>query len=125
MQWYLKAVKNYVGFTGRSRRKEFWMFVLFNIIFTIVAMALDNVAGIADPMTGYGPIYGLYALAVLLPSIAVAVRRLHDVGKSGWFILIAFIPLIGAIWLIVLYARDGEAGPNKYGPNPKESPAIA
>lgn len=120
MQWYLKAVRNYVGFTGRSRRKEFWMFILFNILFTIVASVLDNAAGLADPMIGYGPITGLYSLAVLLPSIAVAVRRLHDVGKSGWFILIALIPLIGAIWLIVLYARDGEPGANKYGVNPKE-----
>lgn len=125
MQWYLKAVKNYVGFTGRARRKEFWMFVLFNIIFSIIATVLDGALGMADPMTGYGPITGLYSLAVLLPSIAVAVRRLHDVGKSGWFILIALVPLIGAIWLIVLYARDGEAGPNKYGANPKETPVMA
>jgi uncharacterized membrane protein YhaH (DUF805 family) len=120
MEWYLKAIKNYVGFTGRSRRKEFWMFVLFNLIFSIAAAVLDNVAGLADPMIGYGPIYGLYALAVLLPSLGVAVRRLHDVGKSGWFILIALVPLIGAIWLIVLYAKDGDPGVNKYGVNPKE-----
>ncbi len=120
MQWYLKAVRNYVGFTGRSRRKEFWMFVLFNILFSIVAVMLDAAAGLLDPMTGYGPISGLYSLAVLLPGIAVAVRRLHDVGKSGWFLFIILLPLIGAIWLIVLYATDGHAGTNKYGPNPKE-----
>jgi len=96
------------------------MYTLFNIIFMIAAMVLDNVLGIADPMTNYGPIYGLYALGTLLPSLAVAVRRLHDAGKSGWFLLIALIPLIGGIWLIVLLAKDGEPGTNKWGPNPKE-----
>ncbi|MCW5897793.1 MAG: DUF805 domain-containing protein [Flavobacteriales bacterium] len=120
MNWYLKVLKNYVGFKGRARRKEYWMFVLFHIIFTVVAMVLDNATGMADPTTGYGPIYALYALALLLPSLAVAARRLHDVGKSGWFLLIGFIPIIGAIWLIVLFVTDSKPGLNKYGPNPKE-----
>ena len=71
MEWYLKALKNYVGFSGRSRRKEYWMFLLFNIIALIIAMVLDKVLGLASATTGYGPIYGLYALATLLPSIAV------------------------------------------------------
>lgn len=100
------------------------MFTLFNIIFSIVAVVLDGAMGLADPMTGYGPITGLYSLAVLLPGLAVAVRRLHDVGKSGWFILIALVPLIGAIWLLVLFCTDGQPGTNKYGPNPKEG-AVA
>lgn len=120
MNWYVKALRNYVGFSGRSRRKEYWMFVLFNIIFSIAAAILDNITGLAIPEVGYGPIYGLYALAVLLPGLAVAVRRLHDVGKSGWFLLIALIPIIGAIWLLVLFCTDGQPGVNKYGPNPKE-----
>ncbi len=124
MNWYLKVLKNYVGFKGRARRKEYWMFVLFHIIFSIAAMVLDNVTGMADPTTNYGPIYALYALALLLPSLAVAVRRLHDVGKSGWFLLIALIPIIGAIWLIVLYVTDSKPGPNKYGPNPKEEAGV-
>ena len=120
MNWYLKVLKQYADFSGRARRKEYWMFVLFNMIFTIVAMILDNVLGIAMEGIGYGPLYGLYALAMLIPGLAVAVRRLHDVGKSGWMILIALIPLIGSIWLLVLMVTDSNAGENQYGQNPKE-----
>lgn len=120
MNWYLKVLKQYADFSGRARRKEYWMFVLFNMIFAIVAMILDNVLGIAMEGIGYGPLYGLYALAMLIPGLAVAVRRLHDVGKSGWMILIALIPLIGAIWLLVLMVTDSNAGENQYGQNPKE-----
>lgn len=120
MNWYLKVLKQYADFSGRARRKEYWMFVLFNMIFAIVAMILDNVLGIAMEGIGYGPLYGLYALAMLIPGLAVAVRRLHDVGKSGWMILISLIPLIGAIWLLVLMATDSNPGENQYGQNPKE-----
>jgi len=120
MNWYLKVLKQYADFSGRARRKEYWMFVLFNMIFAIVAMILDNVLGIAMEGIGYGPLYGLYALAMLIPGLAVAVRRLHDVGKSGWMILIALIPLIGTIWLLVLMVTDSNPGENQYGQNPKE-----
>lgn len=120
MNWYLKVLKQYADFSGRARRKEYWMFVLFNMIFAIVAMILDNVLGIAMEGIGYGPLYGLYVLAMLIPGLAVAVRRLHDVGKSGWMILIALIPLIGSIWLLVLMVTDSNAGENQYGQNPKE-----
>ena len=120
MNWYLKVLKQYADFSGRARRKEYWMFVLSNMIFAIVAMILDNVLGIAMEGIGYGPLYGLYALAMLIPGLAVAVRRLHDVGKSGWMILIALIPLIGAIWLLVLMVTDSNPGENQYGQNPKE-----
>lgn len=120
MNWYLKVLKQYVDFGGRARRKEFWMFVLFNFIFMIGAIALDNVFGIALDKIGYGPIYGLYSLAVLIPGLAVTVRRLHDVGKSGWMYLIVFIPIVGAIWLIVLMCFDSVSGENKWGANPKE-----
>jgi uncharacterized membrane protein YhaH (DUF805 family) len=96
------------------------MFVLFNMIFAIVATIIDNVVGTASPELGYGVFYGLYVLAVFIPGLAVAVRRLHDVGKSGWMILIALIPLIGAIWLLVLMVTDSNPGENQYGQNPKE-----
>lgn len=96
------------------------MFVLFNLLFAIAAMILDNVLGIAIEGIGYGPLYGLYSLVVLVPGLAVGVRRLHDVGKSGWMLLIALIPLVGAIWLLVLLVTDGEPGTNKWGTNPKE-----
>ena len=120
MNWYLKCLKQYADFSGRSRRKEYWMFVLFNMIFAIVATIIDNVVGTANPELGYGVFYGLYVLAVFIPGLAVAVRRLHDVGKSGWMILIALIPLIGAIWLLVLMVTDSNPGENQYGQNPKE-----
>jgi uncharacterized membrane protein YhaH (DUF805 family) len=113
MDWYLKVLKNYTVFDGRARRKEYWMFVLFNMVFTFVL-------GFLDGILSAGFLVVLYYLAVLLPWIAVAVRRLHDVGKSGWFLFIGLIPIIGAIWLLVLYCIDGDAGENKYGPNPKE-----
>jgi len=121
MNWYLKVLKNYAVFSGRARRKEYWMFTLFNIIFLIIAMVLDNILGTAIEDVGYGLFYFLYALSVLIPSLAVGVRRLHDVGKSGWFLLIALIPIIGSIWLLVLFCTDGDAGENKFGANPKES----
>lgn len=120
MNWYLKGLRQYADFNGRARRQEYWMFVLFNVIFGIVAMVLDNILGLANPMVGYGPLYGIYSLAVLIPGLAVAARRLHDVGKSGWMLLIALIPLIGGIWLLVLLVGDSQPGENQYGPNPKE-----
>jgi uncharacterized membrane protein YhaH (DUF805 family) len=123
MNWYLKVLKQYADFSGRARRKEYWMFVLFNMIFAIVAIILDNVLGIAIEGIGYGPLYGLYILAMLIPGLAVAVRRLHDVGKSGWMFFIVLIPLIGAIWLLVLMVTDSQQGTNKWGQNPKEMTA--
>jgi uncharacterized membrane protein YhaH (DUF805 family) len=119
MNWYLEVMKKYAVFSGRARRKEYWFFILFNMIFAIVAMIVDNVLGIAIEGLGYGPIYILYGLAILLPNLGVLVRRLHDVGKSGWFFFITFIPIVGAIWLLVLLCRDGVQGENQYGPNPK------
>ena len=119
MNWYLEVMKKYAVFSGRARRKEYWFFILFNMIFAIVAMILDNVLGIAIEGLVYGPIYILYGLAILLPNLGVLVRRLHDVGKSGWFFFITLIPIVGVIWLLVLLCRDGVQEENQYGPNPK------
>lgn len=124
MNWYLKVLKQYADFSGRARRTEYWMFVLFNFIFGLVAIALDNVLGIAINNIGYGPIYGIYTLAVLIPGLAVSVRRLHDVGKSGLMLLIILIPLIGVIWLLILSLTDSQPGTNQWGSNPKESYQI-
>ena len=121
MNWYLMALKKYAVFSGRARRTEYWMFVLFLMIFVIVARILDSILGIVFEDGGYGPISTLYALAVLIPTFAVSVRRLHDVGKSGWMLLISLIPMIGSIWLLFLMVTDSEPGENKYGPNPKEN----
>ena len=119
MSWYLSVLKNYATFQGRARRREYWMFVLFNMIFMIVAMILDNILGTTFSEGYYGFIYLIYALALMLPSLAVSVRRLHDVGKSGGFIFIALIPIVGAIWLLVLTCTDGNPGSNNYGDSPK------
>jgi uncharacterized membrane protein YhaH (DUF805 family) len=125
MKWYLKVLNNYATFSGRARRSEFWFFALFNMIFSIVAMGLDNVLGTTLNMgyevsLPYGYIYLLYSLVTFIPSLAVAVRRLHDVGKSGWMYFIVLIPIIGAIWLLVLFFTDSQVGSNKWGENPKE-----
>lgn len=120
MKWYLRVLKQYADFKGRARRKEYWMFVLFNLIFASIAVVLDNILGLAVEDAGYGPIYGLYMLAVLVPGIAVTVRRLHDINKSGWMILIGFIPFIGFIWLLVLMVTNGQQEANKWGENPKK-----
>ncbi len=120
MKWYITVLKKYAVFSGRARRKEYWMFVLFNLIFSIIAIVLDNVLGTASEQLGYGILYVVYSLAVLLPNLAVTVRRLHDVGKSGWWIFISLVPIIGGIWLLVLLATDSQPGENKYGSNPKE-----
>lgn len=125
MDWYLKVLKSYAVFSGRARRKEYWMFLLFNIIFGVAAIILDNLLGVAMEATGYGPIYGIYALALFVPGLAVSVRRLHDVGKSGWFFFVVLIPLAGAIWLLVLFCTDSNPGVNEYGANPKEISAEA
>lgn len=107
MKWYKKVLSQYADFNGRARRKEYWMFALFNIIFIFIAAAIDRITGLANEMTGIGPLYGLYLLGVFIPSIAVAIRRLHDIGKSGWWLALSLIPLIGGIWLLVLMVGDG------------------
>lgn len=128
MNWYLKVLKQYFDFNGRARRKEYWMYTLFNVVALVVAMILDNVLGLAGDI-GYGPIYGLYALATLLPSLGVCVRRLHDTDKSGWWVLIGLVPLIGAIVLLVFMVMEGTRGDNRFGADPKAGdagvPALA
>ncbi|WP_409304746.1 DUF805 domain-containing protein [Peribacillus sp. SCS-155] len=113
MSWYFKVLQNYAGFQGRARRKEYWMFVLINVIISFVLSILQTILDIESWLTS------LYSLAILLPSIAVTARRLHDTGRTGWWQLIALIPLIGAIILIVFLVHDSDAHDNKYGPLPK------
>jgi len=121
MSWYLKVLKNYFNFKGRARRKEYWMFALFNFIFAMLpSIAATFVADFSQEAAMGLSILGLvYAVLVIIPGIAVGVRRLHDTGRTGWWMLIAFIPLVGAIVLIVFFVFDSQPGDNKYGPNPK------
>lgn len=116
IDYYLNALKfKYADFDGRARRSEYWYFVLCNILAYLILSAVGFVLG------EYGGLIllGIFWLGVLIPSIAVVVRRLHDVGKSGWFYFVVLIPLVGGIWLIVLLCTDSQVGPNQYGPNPK------
>jgi uncharacterized membrane protein YhaH (DUF805 family) len=132
MKWYLKVLKQYADFSGRARRKEYWMFVLFNMIVilgglialsivgTIIAIALSQSVASQSLVLCLGTIFYLYLLAVLIPSLAVVVRRLHDVGQSGWMILVNLIPIVGGIWLFIQMLTEGDTGENSYGPDPKE-----
>jgi len=118
MNWYLKVVRdNYANFSGRARRQEYWMFFLINVLITIGLSVVDGILGFG--VGTFGLLSMLYGLAVLIPGLAVGVRRLHDTGRSGWWILIALIPLLGAIVLIIFLVMDSEPGSNQYGPNPK------
>ena len=112
INYYTGVLKNYAGFEGRARRAEYWQFALVNIIITIVL----DVIGLAVKFPLLGLVYGL---AILVPSLAVAFRRLHDTGRSAWWILIGLVPLVGGIVLLVFTCLDSTPGPNQFGPNPK------
>ncbi len=119
MQWYIDVLKKYAVFDGRARRKEYWMFVLFNVIISIILGILDRIIGTDFGNGSSGWLSTIYSLAVLLPSIGVAIRRMHDTNRSGWWILINLIPCVGFIWFIVLAAQEGTVGDNQHGPDPK------
>ncbi|HZX07636.1 DUF805 domain-containing protein [Kribbella sp.] len=119
MQWYIDVLKKYLVFDGRARRKEYWMFVLFSAIASIILSIIDRVLGTTYNNGTSGILQTIYGLAVLLPTIGVAIRRMHDTNRSGWWILINLIPCIGWIWFIVLAAQEGTAGQNQYGQDPK------
>lgn len=115
INWYLKVVRdNYANFSGRARRAEFWNFIICNIVITLL---LSLLIFILDD-TGI-TMYIAYALVTFLPLVAATVRRLHDTNKSGLYILVGFIPIVGGIWLLILLATNGNYGPNNYGPDPK------
>lgn len=113
MNWYLQVLKKYAVFSGRALRKEYWMFCLFNFIITFVLSFVEGLAG------GPGVLGSLYGLAVLIPSLAVSVRRLHDTNRSGWWLLISVVPFIGGIVLLIFMVQDSQPDDNRYGPNPK------
>lgn len=121
MNWYLHVLKNYATFSGRARRKEYWMFFLISALISIVLTLLDILLGTYSMEYEAGLFSGLYSLLILIPSIAVVVRRLHDTDRSGWWILISLIPLIGVIVLFVFICLDSQPGTNRFGANPKEA----
>ncbi|EOW6720832.1 DUF805 domain-containing protein [Cronobacter dublinensis] len=118
MYWYIKAFKNYLGFTGRARRKEYWMFTLVNIILTGVMVALDKILGLRI-MGEQGLLTVLYGLVVLLPALAVQFRRLHDTDRTARWLFVLFIPVIGWLMILAFNTQEGTRGENRFGPDPK------
>lgn len=119
MNWYFDVIYKYAVFEGRARRKEFWLFYMFNLILMLIAVYADNITELGSIKYYIGPFFGVYTLFVMLPLISVTIRRLHDTGKSGWWVFIKLIPVIGSVWLLVILATEGNKGQNKYGNDPK------
>ena len=131
MSWYLKVLKQYIRFNGRSRRKEYWYFVLFN---WIIILLFGGLFGLLTDGLGLSEdnfivsllvlFLGIYFLGTLLPGLGVAVRRLHDTNKSGWWLLLGAIPYLGGLILFIFFVQDSQPGRNKYGRNPKEKNEV-
>ncbi|WP_163400138.1 DUF805 domain-containing protein [Flavobacterium fluviatile] len=126
IEWYKKVVfENYANFNGRARRCEYWYFVLAQILIVFGILAIGSFLGMFfdNSEDGFSIAFGffvIYFLAILIPYLALIVRRMHDIGKSGWFYLVRFIPVVGGIWILVLLCTEGNFGSNEYGPDPKE-----
>jgi uncharacterized membrane protein YhaH (DUF805 family) len=118
MKWYFTVLKKYAVFAGRSRRKEYWMFQLFSCLIIAVLLTIDALTGMKRD-AGLGLLSSLYVFGVLIPSLAVLVRRLHDTDRSGWWVFIGLIPLLGPIILLIFAVQDSQPGENRFGPNPK------
>ncbi len=130
MEWMILPLRRYAEFSGRSRRKEYWLYVLFVVVVAVVAAFLDTALGFghsssAVTSTGVaynwhsnGPIGIIWLLATFIPSLAVSIRRLHDIDKSGWWLLLVLIPFVGSIVLLVFYCLEGTRGPNRFGTDP-------
>ena len=124
LQYVQRCFQQYVGFTGRARRSEYWCFVLFNFLVYVLLLTLGTIMVIRDNTIAGGVLYAifyLYSLAVFLPNLAVSVRRMHDIGKGGGWIFISLVPLVGVIWYLVLLCMAGEAGENRFGKDPKRT----
>ena len=146
MEWMLMPLRRYAEFSGRSRRKEYWMYVLLLIIVGVVLALIESALGLGGMAGGYGPLSAIFALGTFGPSLAVGVRRLHDTNRSGWWMLIGVAPylilviatvsgslalvgimgivaLLGMIALLIFMVLEGTKGPNKYGEDPKGGPS--
>ncbi|TDD55718.1 DUF805 domain-containing protein [Kribbella antibiotica] len=124
MHWFTDVItKQYAQFSGRARRKEFWMFILFSFVISVILGILDSILGLdfetSNKLKAGGVLQYIFALAVLVPTIAISVRRFHDRDKGGWWVLIYLIPCVGWIWFIVWAALEGTVGDNRFGPDPK------
>lgn len=119
MEWALMPLRKYSTFTGRSQRKEYWLYILFVLVVVLVLTIIENMLGWVESESDTGALTTLFMFGILLPSIAVATRRLHDIGRSGWWQLVSLIPLIGPLVLLFWLVKDSDSGENTYGPNPK------
>ena len=120
MNWYFIALKKGVTFRGRARRKEYWYFFLFNIVFSISLSLLDGMLGLYDTSESIGVLSGIYSILMILPGLSVTVRRLHDTDRSGWWALLRLIPVLGFLFLLYVLVKDGSYVANRFGENPKE-----
>ncbi len=119
MRWFLKVLNQDAAFSGRARRKEYWMFALFFFLFALILLTVDSILITFIHWYDFEYITTLYFFAMIIPWITVSVRRMHDVGYSGWMIFISLIPIVGTIWYLMLMIKDGDSAQNKYGQNPK------
>lgn len=125
LEWIMLPLRRYTDFSGRSRRKEYWMFLLGVLIVAIVLGIVEGIVGLSGMVGGvYGPLTLIFLLGIIVPSIALQVRRFHDQDKSGWFVLLSFIPFVGGLIVLVFMCLEGTKGPNRFGPDPK-NPAGA
>mgnify|MGYP006288351715 CR=1 FL=1 len=119
MSWFLAVLRQYATLRGRARRKEYWMYLLVYVGLYILLMLVDALTGTFDLESERGLLSGLFMLGTVVPSIAVAVRRLHDIDRSGWWLLLGLVPLVGQIVLLYFLIQEGDEGDNTYGPDPK------
>lgn len=126
MKWYIGVIKRYASCKGRARRKEFWLFVLVNYLITAACGMADNFLGLQTVLAGQtvAIITMVYTLLVLIPCLAVSIRRLHDIDKSGWWLLLALAPVVGWAWLLVYSLLEGTPCCNRYGDNPRLADTI-
>lgn len=119
MNWYFHCLTKFAEFKGRAQRKEYWYFVLISIVIFVALNIVDHSIGTVVSKSGIGLFSGFYSVVVFIPNIAVSIRRLHDTNRTGWWILVNFIPLIGLLILLVFFVLDSTPGDNRFGPNPK------
>lgn len=119
MNWYFAALNKYADFSGRARRREYWIFSIVNVVLIIAAVIIDNVIGTIILDGPFGFLSAAIFIATIIPGLAVTVRRLHDSGKSGWYYFVSFIPYVGGILMLVMMLLDSEPNQNQYGLDPK------
>lgn len=119
MNWFMSVMKRPLEFSGRARREEYWHFLGFSILFTVILSVLDGVLGLYSTSEDIGVLNGIFSLLILIPSLAVTARRLHDTDRSGWWMLLYFIPVLGFLVLLYFMVLDSDSGSNRFGNNPK------